>query len=305
MFRILAGEALILAVLATVAADLGAHRRVETQGGLNIRGYRGEVAHARQPNELRVVFVGGTRAFGWGEPATGTTVANVRFELSRVLDRPHRPLQPIVAINLGQIGAPPESYPSTLAHFAYLQPDYIGIFDDLGDAGPNRSFDASGIFEWTGYQPMLPLVLSEKGTVMRAHTAGLAVEYLGRTLAAADRALARVAGVKDTVPPSASSPDAYAAAMMAAIDAAHQHAKGVVVVLGPIDTAGERRNRRALSGRLAETRGARWLRVVDLSEQAELHDPRMRLDTFSFGANASSISAQAIAPAFLDLISPR
>lgn len=305
MFRILAGEALVLAVLATVATDLGAHRRVETQGGLNIRGYRGPVAHQRQPNELRVVFVGGTRAFGWGEPASGTTVAAVRFELSRVLDRPHRPLQPIVAINLGQLGAPPESYPSTLAHFAYLRPDYIGIFDDLGDAGPNRPFDASGIFEWTGYQPMLPLVLYEKGAVMRAHTLGVAVQYVGRTLAAADRALARIAGVKDEAPPSASSSDAYAAAMMTAIAAAHQQAKGVAVVLGPVDSAQQRRNRRALSGRLAEKRGARWLRVVDLSEQAELYNPLLRLDAFSFGANASGIAGRAIAPAFLDLISPR
>src|SRR2546421_12800458 len=98
MFRILAGEALVFALLATVAADLGAHRRVETLGGLNIRGYRGPVAHQRQPNELRVVFVGGTRAFGWGEPAAGTAVAAVRFELTRKLDLPNLPLRPIVAI---------------------------------------------------------------------------------------------------------------------------------------------------------------------------------------------------------------
>ena len=305
MFRILAGEAVVFAVLATVAADLGAHRRVENVGGLNIHGYRGPVAHQRQPNELRVVFVGGTRAFGWGEPPSSTAVAGVQFELSRVLDRPNRPLQPIVAINLGQIGAPPESYPSTLAHFAYLRPDYIGIFDDLGDAGPNRSFDASGIFEWTGYQPMLPLVLHEKGTVMKARTAGAAVEYLGRTLEAADRTLARVAGVKDEAPLSASSPEGYAAAMMAAIDAAHQHARGVAVVFAPIDTAAQRRNRRAIDRLLAGKRNARWLRVVDLSDEVELRDPRLRLDTFSFSTNAAAIAARAIAPAFLDLISPR
>src|SRR5947207_9789871 len=114
MLRILAAEAIVLAVVATVAADLAAHKRVETLGGLNIRGYRGPVAHQRQPNELRIVFAGGTRAFGWGEPASGTTVAAVRFELTRVLDRPGKPLMPIVAINLGQLGAWPESYTATL-----------------------------------------------------------------------------------------------------------------------------------------------------------------------------------------------
>jgi hypothetical protein len=75
--RWLAAQLIIFAVLATVAADLVAHKRVELLGGVNIWGYRGPVAHQRQPNELRLVFVGGTRAFGWGEPASGTTVAAV------------------------------------------------------------------------------------------------------------------------------------------------------------------------------------------------------------------------------------
>ena len=302
MLRALAGEALVLAVLATVAADLAAHKKVEMLGGLNMRGYRGPVAHQRQPNEIRVVFVGGTRAFGWGEPASGTTVAAVRFELTRVLDRPNRPLRPIVAINLGLLGAPPESYPATLKHFAYLQPDYIGIFDDLGDRGPNRPFDTSGIYELTGYQPMLPLVLYEKGTVTRARAGRLGLEALGGTLAAADRGLARIAGVHDAVPPSDSSPDAYADAMMTAIDAAHQRAKGVVVALAPIDSTAQRKNREALGRRL---RRQPWLRVVDLSSQRELYDPLMRLDAFSFGASATAIASQAIAPAFLDLIPSR
>lgn len=305
MFRILAGEAIVVAVLATVAADLGAHKRVETLGGLNIRGYRGPIAHQRQPNELRVVFAGGTRAFGWGEPASGTTVAAVRFELTRVLDRPNLPLQPIVVINLGQLGARPESYPSTLKRFAYLQPDYIGIIDDLGDPGPNRPFDASGVFALTGYQPMLPLVMYEKGTVMTARPVGVALEGLGGALAAADRSLARVVGVRSEIPASASSPDAYAAAMMGAIDAAHRQAKGVVVALAPIDTAAQRRNWDALNQRLKDKHDAPWLRVVNLSDEADLYDPSLRLDGFSFGANATSVASKAIAPAFLDLIPAR
>ena len=302
MFRILAGEALVLALLVTAAADLGAHKRVETLGGLNIRGYRGPVALARQPNELRVVFVGGTRAFGWGEPLSGTAVMAVRFELTRVLDRPNRPLQPIVAINLGQLGARPESYPATLDHFSYLRPDYICIFDDLGDVGPNRAFDASGVYALTGYRPMLPLVMYEKGTVTRPRVIGAGLEHVGSAMAAVDRTLARIAGVRDNVPPSASSPDAYAAAMLAAIETAHQKAKGVVVVLSPIDTAEQRKNWRALRQRMPMPS---WLRVVDLNDRAGMHDPSLRLDGFSFGTNAASIVGEAIAPALLDLIPSR
>jgi hypothetical protein len=308
MFRgvgpVLAIEALVLAVLALAAADLAAHKRVDPLGGLNIRGYRGPIAHQRQPNELRIVFVGGTRAFGWGEPASGTTVAAVRFELTRVLDVPNKPLMPIVAINLGQIGARPDSYTATLARFAYLKPDYIGIFDDLGESGPNRPFAPSGIFALTGYQPMLPLVLREKGAVTRVSAVGAPLEYLGSALDAADRDLARVAGPAGTSPP-ASSPQAYASAIIRTIEVAHSQARGIVVVLSPVETALQRRNFEALLLQLSERHSPAWLRCVDLSEQADLRDPSLRLDGFSFGATATSIAARAIAPAFLALIPAR
>jgi len=304
MLRLLAGEAVVLAVLVLVAADLGAHKRVETLGGLNIRGYRGPVAHQRQPNELRLVFVGGTRAFGWGEPASGTTVAAVRFELSRVLDIPGKPLMPIVAINLGRIGAAPESYAATLAHFAYLAPDYIGIFDDLGEPGPNRPFDHSAVFALTGYQPMLPLVLQEKGRVTTTRAVGAPIELLGDALAGIDRSLARVAP-SDDAPPSAAAPRAYAAAIIAAIEAARAQARGVVVALAPAETDRQRRNLEALVTQISERGHPDWLRFVDLGTVAELSDASLRLDGFSFGATATSIAARAIAPAFLALIPPR
>jgi hypothetical protein len=301
MLRILAGEAIVLALLATVAADLAAHKRVDPLAGLNSRGYRGPIAHQRQPNELRIVFVGGTRAFGWGEPASGTTVAAVRFELTGALDVPNKPLMPIVAINLGRLGAPPESYAATLEHFAYLKPDYVTIFDDLGDPGPNRPFDASGIYALTGYQPMLPLVLQEKGRVTR---------FAGDAMAAVDRGLARLAGERNDVPPSRSSPREYAAAayareMLRAIETAHAQARGVVVVFSPVDTDRQQRNLDAFLLLLSERRSPSWLRFVELRGIPALSDPSLRLDGFSFGANATSIASKAIAPALLELIPSR
>jgi hypothetical protein len=305
--RWLALQLVILLALVTIAADLAAHKRVETLGGVNIWGYRGPVAHQRQSNELRVVFVGGTRAFGWGEPASGTTVATVRFELTRVLDRPGRPVQTITAINLGQLGAASATYTATLAHFAYLRPDFIGILDDLGDPGPNRPFDRSGIFALTGYRPMLPLVLQEKGHVTHARLLGAPLEYLGDALALADRALARVTAAAGTLgpgdPPTTTSPDAYVSSMLSAIRAAHAEARGVVLALGPIDSDVQRRNFDALRSRLSDLRDARWLRIVSLSDEPDLYDPSLRLDAFSFGASATAVAARAIAPAFLELIS--
>lgn len=298
--RWLALQLVILLALVTIAADLAAHKRVETLGGVNIWGYRGPVAHQRQPNELRLVFVGGTRAFGWGEPASGTTVAAVRFELTRVLDRPGRAVQPIVAINLGQLGASPQTYVSTLDHFSYLKPDYIGILDDLGDPGPNRPFDRSGVFVLTGYRPMLPLVLEEKGAAMRTRALGVALEYAGHGLAAVDRAVARAMPSASVAAPELGTVE-YAAAVVRAVDAARLQARGVVLALGPIDTEGQRRNAEMLQARL--DRGRRpWLRVVHLSDVADLYDPALRLDGFSFGASATAAASEAIAPAFLELL---
>src|SRR5262249_47544795 len=62
-------EAVLTAVTVTIALDIYAHRRVDELGGVNMWGYRGAVAPQRQPNDIRVEVVGGTRAYGWGEPA--------------------------------------------------------------------------------------------------------------------------------------------------------------------------------------------------------------------------------------------
>jgi hypothetical protein len=150
---------------------------------------------------------------------------------------------------------------------------------------------------------MLPLVLEEKGRVTRTRVVGAPLEYAGIVLEAADRGLAYAAGAAgrhEDVPPSA-----YAAAMIDAIEAAHRQAKGVVVALAPAETGRQARNRDALSSALGTLASPAWLRVVDLQDVPALSDRSLRLDGFNFGATATSITAQAMAPAFLTLIQPR
>src|SRR5262249_30161444 len=53
-------EAVLTALTVTVGLDIYAHRRVEEVGGVNVWGYRGAVAPQRQPNDIRIVVVGGT-----------------------------------------------------------------------------------------------------------------------------------------------------------------------------------------------------------------------------------------------------
>src|SRR5260221_11591502 len=116
---VLAIEAVVLAGLLTLALDIYAHKRVEALGGVNIWGYRGPVAHRRGPNEIRIAIVGGTRAFGWGEPASALT-SEVRRLIMLETDRRGGARRPVVVVNLGRLGALPDSYAATIEHFAYL-----------------------------------------------------------------------------------------------------------------------------------------------------------------------------------------
>ena len=311
----------------TISLDLYAHKRVEMLGGVNIWGYRGPVVHQRQPNEIRVALVGGTRAFGWGEPAAALA-SEIRRLIMLSTDQPGRTLRPVVVVNLGRLGAGPESYPSTIEHFAYLQPDYICVYDDLGVRGASTTDFTSGVFDLTGYAPALPLVLREKGMIWRSgdvkrgyvsaasqpgqstsilrRAAGSTLQTVADGASAADRFAARM--LRSGNPNASSHEDgavAYAGTMMNALDVAHRHARGVVVVTSPSDTPEQSRNGGALKLRLdREVGAAPWLRFVDLGAEAGLRGDSLRLDGWNYGGAGLSLVAKNIAPAVLSLIEP-
>ncbi len=343
--RILAVETLAIAGTFALALDVYAHKRVEDLGGVNIWGYRGPVAHQRQLNEIRVAVVGGTRAFGWGGPASAL-VSEIRRLIMLTTDRPGAEVRPVVAINLGRLGALPDSYQETIEHFSYLQPDYLCLYDDLGVRGGSSTQDTSGVFALTGYAPALPLVLREKGMVWRLgdvqrgyasaesqrkagtfvlwRAAGSTLEAVADTLSAADRAVLAMLpprGVRLQPDRSVRSvrlqadrpersvrlqadPVGYADLMMAAIDMAHRHARGVVVVVSPAETGEQAGNLRALKARLDGTLGsAPWLRFVDLGGEAALSvDGELRLDGWNYASAGIALVANRIAPALLSLI---
>jgi hypothetical protein len=326
--RILAVEILAIASMLMLALDMDAHNRAEMLGGVNIWGYRGPVAHRKQPHEIRVAVVGGTRAFGWGEPAMALA-SEIRRQIMLSTDQPGGTLRPVVVVNLGRLGAGPDSYPSTIQHFSYLQPDYICLYDDLGVPGASTTDFTSGVFDLTGYAPALPLVLREKGMLWRfgdvtrgyvsassqpgqstsllRRAAGWALQTVAGGAGAADRLAARLvrsgdrdAGSRDL------DPIAYAGAMMTAVNVAHRHARGVVVVASPSETDEQSRNVRALGLRLdREIGSAPWLRFVDLDAEADLHGDSLRLDGWNYGGAGISLVAKDIAVAVLGLIAAR
>lgn len=310
----------VLALLGVVALDLYAHKKLEQVGGVNMRGYRGPVVHAKGSREVRVVLVGGTRAFGWGMWASASTAPAIYTRMMLVIDRPGTDPPPLVVVNLGQPGAVAADYPLTIKHYADLRPDYICLYDDLGVRDTRPPWRDSGIFALTGYMPMLPLALREKGLSLRfgsvmqgyaavptaavqspvRRTAGRFLELAGATLTSLDGALDRALGHR--ADPRVESFVPYADQLKTAIDVAHQHAKGVVVVVGPAELDEQRRNLGTLGGVRRTCTESAWCRFVDLNSIPKLRESDLRLDTWNYGGEATWAVAEAITPAVLDLM---
>ena len=310
-------QAAAFAVVAVVALDLYAHKRVDTVAGLNIWGYRGAVAYRKAPREIRVAVVGGTRAFGLGSSSSWTIATVVRQQVMLATDRPGRSVRQVVPLTLAWPGALPDSYVATLEHFSYLAPDYICFYDDLGVGGSAMPAERSGLFARTGYWPALPVVLQEKGMLWRfgsvragyvggtSSTSGMLRQVAGTGVQLAGRALSRVDRVIARSPAShrADNPERYATELMEAVDLALAHAQGVVVALSPAELPLQSANAAAVMPRLeARAAIAKNLRVVDLSDTPLLLDASQRVDDWNYGGDAIAAAANRLAPAVIDLI---
>ncbi len=124
----------------------------------------------------------------------------------------------------------------------------------------------------------------------------------GAALAAADRVAARAMTRQTSAAADETSPAVYADQMFAAIQSAHQHARGVVLVLSPAETPRQVERRLALINRLRQETAPRWLRVVDFSGDTSLTSAAMRIDGWNYSSAGLTRTATLIAPAVLDLL---
>jgi hypothetical protein len=297
---LLAAQALVLSGLMVVVADVYAHKRVEQDGGVNVWGYRGAVALQRKPGDVRVLFVGGTRAYGYGASARDTIPARLEWEVGVRADRP------VTVINASRNGASAADFAAIIDQFAGLQSDYVVIHDDLGRAAtrPRRS----RVSALTGYTPILPLVMEEKGMRWRYGSVAAAYEgrspaagLVGRSAGAALQTFGRV--LRDLESPLAPAPNVdHRTAVMAAVDAALRHALGVLVVVDP--PAGEltTRNRAALIAALDSHEARQKIRVFDLASVGGVDDPDATLDHYSYSALGRHRVAMGVLPVVLEMI---
>ena len=159
-----------VAVLLLTAADVYVHWRTQDVAGVNVWGYRGAPVDDKPAGEIRVVMLGGSTVFGWGLPSHESIPA---FLERRLNERTTGPRYSVV--NLGAPGEGAYGFRFELADFEYLDYDVVCLYEgynDLGMLTPRGAHNyllwrhESPIFRWTGYYPILPVVLREKSDVM-------------------------------------------------------------------------------------------------------------------------------------------
>lgn len=294
----LTAEALAIAAAMMIAADFRAHRASESLGGVNLWGYRGPVMQQKVPDEIRIAVAGGDLAFGWGVAAGETLAADLRQEVSSVVDRPGGRAHRVTAVNLGAMGLPAAGYASWIERYQYLHADLVCVLIDTPGGARTRAIlprEESAVFALTGYVPMLPLVLTEKGVSMKSSVVAAA----GRAMTWIDR---RAYDAFHGQRPRQVSTDADA--IGDAVRAALKTARGVVIVAPPLTGPA---NDRPAHAALVATLSAAFqheprVRMVDLGDVTELADPGLRLDGFNFSAGGHAKIATRVAPAVLDLV---
>lgn len=151
--------AALLAVALVAAGDVALHRRVESDGGFNVWGYRGAVV---PHDDLRVLVLGGRQVLG------RQLVSSLPFELQDMLnnarlrgDAGYTTPGPIVAVNLGEPSDAVLSMRQTLRDAEYLRPAVVCLY--IGGEPQSPSAEStegwrrrSWIYRATGYLPALP-----------------------------------------------------------------------------------------------------------------------------------------------------
>jgi hypothetical protein len=328
-------SSLCLALVALLAADLYVHARYERGMLVNTWGYRGPAAGQKQPDEYRIVVLGGSAAFGYGVNWDESMPAILGRKLARTPGR-------YTVVNLAYNNEGAYSFAFTLKDYAYLQYDLVCLYEgynDLGgDDGANRSVfrHASPVFTLTGYLPIFPLVFREKASVLvYGDTRGL-YPTLNRTVfrppaglsarttadvlrmaAAVGESLERqfrwVSG--DARPAGAVSPagdcappwEEYCGSIRAAVEWSLRRNKQVIVatqpyVLGAELNARHRDQQRAMATMLVQRfAGDARVRYVDLGNLIDLADPALSYDRMHLTPSGNERLAEAFVPPVLEM----
>lgn len=316
----------VFSLILLFAADLYVHRKFADAGGLNTRGYRGELVGRKAEGERRVLVVGGSTALGYGVRANEAIPAVLQSLLNTA--QPGQAAPPRVSVvNLGYNNAGVDQFTDVLEDYAYLSPDLVVFYTGYNDlvftdtfALQNRDIGrrSSALFRWIGYFPMLPMVAKEKAMAIR-YGGELDAAYKGRqtafkpsalqrSQAALLEAMGRIGDSLDqpstgaTRPPARAPKDPaaiecaqytdYCDALGTAIQYAIDHGARVLVVTEPYISA-IHREQQALSSIYVRKRFRDAARVglANLGTAVDLSDPAMDRD----GSHLTPLGSRRVA----------
>jgi hypothetical protein len=156
----------VAAFAVLLAVDVYLHGRYERSAGFNVWGYRGATVGKKQPNEYRIVVLGGSAAYGYGVNAEQAMPAVLEARLRASISSPL-----FTVVNLGYNNEGVYSFKSTLEDYDWLNYDlallYEGYNDLVADEPNLQVFrHASPVFRLTGYMPIFPIIFNEKAGAM-------------------------------------------------------------------------------------------------------------------------------------------
>ena len=175
---------------ALLALDIYLRHRVKSFG-LNAWGYRGPTAGDKRPGETRIGTLGGSTVFGFGVAWTEAWPYYLERQINGGRSRP----VPATVVNLGMPRDSATTFVATIEDYAYLKCDLVILSEGYNDLEPRSSVNPgspgvtnyltwrsqSPIFRWTGYLPILPLVLNEKAMSLM-HGGDLNAAYESRDI---------------------------------------------------------------------------------------------------------------------------
>jgi len=154
-----------------LGVDLYAHKRVQNLSGVNIWGYRGPVVGRKLGDEIRIVVVGGSTAFGYGLPLD----ESFPYNLERRLNDRAPDGRKVSVVNLAAPMDGAYSMKFTLEDYLWLTYDAAVLYEGYNDLGlggapfpvrgsPNYHVwrHETAVYRLTGYFPIFPLVFREK-----------------------------------------------------------------------------------------------------------------------------------------------
>jgi lysophospholipase L1-like esterase len=334
-----ASVAFLLFASSTVAGcvALDAYARHRARGlGLNAWGYRGPAIGRKQPGEARIAALGGSTVFGYGVAWTEAWP----FHLERRIKASRH--QRATLVNLGMPRDSAATFAATLDDYAYLKCDLVIFYEGYNDLETTPADDTSQgavahyltwrhqspIFRWTGYFPILPLVLSEKAMQLM-HGGDLNAAYDSRTIvfrpglatrvtagalkATADMQIAlerRFGRLTDDGAKVAANYDStcgrwsqYCGAVLQGVRHARERGQQVIVVTQPYLSDLHIDQQRALAASLQrEFAGDSGVRHVNLGRLLDLHDPQVAYDGLHLTSSGNERIAAALAPSVLEML---